>query len=222
MADRFQPPVSASEKAGADLQADSADDDFEFSSPYESSEYLGTTTDFVVTNGHNWGSGTHYAQVYDGEAGDYIIEAEWSATDIPGPGGQMDSGEVLDMHEAYLEAGTAYELRFEGPEDPDLLVYLFNPTRDSGSRADYDIMKSVTPVNGGDLYFQVSQAGYWGIAVINEEGLSIDYGIGIETIANSRNPTEADITVTVWLHLDEDGNRDAYEPGIGLERWQIR
>ena len=161
------------------------DDNSVITTPYAYSNYSGTTRDFTVTNGHNWGSVEHYAQAYYGSSSNYVIEAEWLAVDLSLISGYADAiggGEVIQMYEAYLTAGRHYQLSIDVTSgNADLAVYAFRPNRNNGSRLEYDWRANVNG-SGGDEYlcFTANLTGYYGIAVVNENAGASDYTIAIK------------------------------------------
>jgi hypothetical protein len=161
--------------------ADTAD----FSTVYESSTLDGTSRDFIVANGHNLGDAIHYAQVYNGAAADYTIEAEWEAVDltlITPYADTMDSAEVIQMYEIYLKAGQDYAITADiSSGSGDLALFVFSPSRDSGSRANFDWSADLAGAGGDEtLSFTADSSGYYGIAVINENGQAAGYEVLIE------------------------------------------
>ncbi len=161
-----------------------ADNNSDFSSPYASSAYGGTTRDFVVTNGHSWGSMTHYAQVYYGSSSNYTIEAEWSIPDLSVGAGNSDSissGEVHQMYEVPLANGQEYQLTLDITSgSADLAVYVFKSTRSSGRRGDYDWQANSSGAGGDEsLTFTADSTGDYGIAVINENASSASYTLTV-------------------------------------------
>ncbi|MHC4365028.1 MAG: S8 family serine peptidase [Planctomycetota bacterium] len=162
------------------------DNDPNLSSPYQSSTYTGTTRDFVVTNGHNWGNVTHYAQVYFSPASSYTIEAQWDAYDLSvsstGYSDDIGSGEVIQMYEVPLTTGNTYDVTVDiTSNNADLAVYVFEPTRNSGRRIDFDWMANGAGAGGDEqLSFDANTTGDYGIAVINENAKSANYTIKVE------------------------------------------
>lgn len=161
-----------------------ADDNSVLTTPYAYSTYSGTTRDFTVTNGHNWGSVEHYARVYYGSSSNYVIEAEWEAYDlslITLTSDSIDSGQVIQMYEVLLTAGRHYQLSLDVISgNADLAVYAFRPNRNNGSRLEYDWRANVNG-SGGDEYlcFTANLSGFYGIAVVNENAGDSDYTIAI-------------------------------------------
>jgi len=161
-----------------------ADDNSDFSSPYASSTYGGTIRDFVVTNGHSWGSTTHYAQVYYGSASNYTIEAQWDIPDLSVGSGyseSMSSGEVIEMYEVPLTSGQTYQLNLDITSGSgDLAVFVFKPSRNSGSRDNVDWSMNNSGAGGDEtLTFTADVTGDYGIAVINENASSANYTISV-------------------------------------------
>jgi hypothetical protein len=163
-----------------------ADDNPDFGSPYRDSTYSGTARDFVVTDGRDWGSVTHYAQVYYGSSSNYTIEAEWESYDLSVGNRYSTSftgNEIIEMHEINLTQGQNYNLTVDVSfGSGDVAVFVFKPTRNSGSRDSFD-WKADQTGSGGDeaLSFTADTSGYYGIAVLNENGQSASYTIGIDT-----------------------------------------
>ena len=189
------------------------DDNSDFGSPYEDSTYAGTVRDFVVSNGHNWGSVTHYAQVYYGSSSNYTIEAEWEAQDLSASSSRSDniaSGEIIQMYEIYLNPGSDYDLTVDiSSGNADVSIYVFKPSRNSGGRPDSDWMADKRGAGGDeDLTFTPATSGYYGIAVINDNASSANYTITVQEATEaleddqpgSRSETPADYTFQVQGH----------------------
>jgi len=160
----------------------SAADTPDFSSIYASSELGGTSRDFIIANGHDWGDTVHYAQVYNGSAGDYTVETEWEAIDltlINAYPDTMNSAEVIQMYEIYLKAGQDYDITANISSGAgDVALFVFSPSRNAGSRADVDWSANLTGAGGDEtLSFTAPNNGYYGIVVINENGQSASYDI---------------------------------------------
>ncbi|MDH4241927.1 MAG: hypothetical protein OEW48_20390, partial [Phycisphaerae bacterium] len=123
-------------------------------------------------------------RVYYGSPSNYVIEAEWEAYDLSlvSPTlDSIDSGQVIQIYEAYLTAGNHYQLSIDvtsGNADP--AVYAFRPNRNKGSRLEYDWRANVNGP-GGDEYlcFTANLSGYYGIAVVNENAGTSDYTISV-------------------------------------------
>ncbi|MHC4693628.1 MAG: S8 family serine peptidase [Planctomycetota bacterium] len=162
----------------------SVDNNSVLTTPYASSTFSGTTRDFTVTNGHNWGNVEHYAQVYYGSPSNYVIEAEWQAFDLSlvSPTlDSIDSGQVIQIYDVFLTAGRHYQLSVDVTSgNADLAVYAFRPNRMGGSRLEYDWRVNVNG-SGGDEYlcFTANLSGTYGIAVINENAGSSNYTISV-------------------------------------------
>ncbi|MHC4084316.1 MAG: S8 family serine peptidase [Planctomycetota bacterium] len=211
--------------------------------PYASSTYIGTTRDFTVTNGHNWGSVEHYARVYYGSPSSYVIEAEWEAFDIVVNNSYLDaigSGEVIQIYEGYLTGGRHYQLTMDITSgDADVAVYMYKPTRAQGSRWEYDKMANVQGP-GGDEYlcFTADTTGYYGFAVINENAGASDYTIAVRTACTRdifadgiNNLKDLALILLRWLEgcrgpdwcgcadLDQSGKIDNGDVRIVAEEW---
>ncbi len=167
-----------------------ADDNSDFSSPYASSTYGSTVRDFVVTNGHSWGSTMHYARVYYGSSSNYTIEAEWNIPDLSVGSGyseSMGSGEVIEMYEIPLTSGQTYQLNLDITSGSgDLAVFIFKPSRSSGSRSGADWSANSSGAAGDEsITFTADSTGAYGIAVINENANLANYTLTINLIPSA-------------------------------------
>ncbi|MBN2505616.1 MAG: hypothetical protein JXQ71_02870 [Verrucomicrobia bacterium] len=159
-----------------------ADDDVDCTSPYQTSFFGGTARDFVVVNGHAYGDTTHYAEVYNGAPSDYTIEAQWEANDLTlGTGDPefISADEVHEMYEIYLTAGQEVDVTLANLSGTaDLALYVFRAARTSGRRGSYDELVNATGAGGDEsLSFVADTSGYFGIAVINENGQSGNFNL---------------------------------------------
>ena len=209
------------------------DDDPAIGSPYVSSSYTGTTRDFVLSNGHQWGSATHYAQVYYGTSSNYTIEAEWSIYDLlvgtPSSGTSMSSGEVFDLFEVPMTVGSAYDISLDITSgSADLAFYVCQASRFYGSRSSNEgsansngagLDESLTLVAGGTT-------GSFAIAVLNENAGTSDYTLLVEindppeiqdALLSPPFPRSYDDLVVTYTYYDEEGDAQADE-AIGWYR----
>lgn len=174
------------------------DENSDFSSVYEWSNIPGTVRDFVVVNGHIWGNATHYAQVYQGSASPYTIEAEWEAVDLTLNSGlpeSFDGGEVIQLYEASLTAGETYSLVIDITGGTgDLNVFVFSSGKANGGREDSDwSAQTVNPGGDESIQFTPVSTGDHCIIVVNENAESANYTIQISLqypLTTSSNPTE--------------------------------
>jgi hypothetical protein len=150
------------------------DNDCDFSSPYQSSAETGTTRDFVMINGHIWGDATHYAQVYYGSPSSYIIESSGGIS-LPIGGilysDSIGSNEIFKIYTISARAGKEYRLDlYMTPDgDADLAVFVFKPSRSSGTRFYNDGYSDNKGYHKDErVYFCAQTDGVYGIAVINE------------------------------------------------------
>ncbi len=164
------------------LKAD--DNDFRFKNVYRSSTYSGTTRDFIVTDGHDYGYSTLYAKTYYGSDSSYTIEAEWEAYDLKDGKSHSDSigsGEVIQMYEANLVAGNTYKVSLDITSGTaDLAMFGYEASRSSGSRANRDWVASAAG-SGGDenVIFTAQSTGPHGIAVVNDNANAANYIISV-------------------------------------------
>jgi serine protease AprX len=165
-----------------------ADDNSDLLSPYQNSTYVGTTRDFVVTNGHepSWAAPTiHYAQVHYGTASSYTIEVEWDIPDLIVGSAWADTmpvNHVFQMYEVYLIGGHTYQVNAAiASGTTDLAIYIFKPSRAHGRRADNDWnVNAGGPGVDESLTIDADTTGFYGIALINENANSSDYTITVE------------------------------------------
>ena len=164
------------------LKAD--DDDFRFYNIYQYSSYVGTTRDFIVSDGHDFGNATLYTETYYGSDSLYTIEAEWLAQDLtlgtPYPD-SIGSGEIIQMYEANLVAGREYKVKLDVTSgSADIAMFGYEANRSSGNRYNRD-WKAADSGSGGDESetFIAKSSGFHGIAVINENAQAGDYIITI-------------------------------------------
>ena len=162
-----------------------ADEDRNFSAPYQSSASGGTVRDFVVYNGHQLAASTkHYAQVYYGSASSYTVEAQWEAADLTygvSQAGSVAANEVHEMYEVYLSAGQEAVLTLNVTSGTgDLSAFVFKPTRTSGKRTAYDWTVNAAGAGGDEsLSFTADTSGYYGVALINENGAAASYTVQV-------------------------------------------
>jgi len=166
-----------------------ADDNSDFSSPYQDSTYVGSTRDFVVANGHQWGSATHYARVHYGSSSNYTIEGEWDIPDIFAGGsvaGHFNSTygpvEVLDLYESYLTAGENYTIVVDITSgSTDVALFLFKPSRISGRRSSHDGKANANGAGGDEsMTFTATETGDYGILLVNENGSESAYSVRVQ------------------------------------------
>jgi len=161
------------------------DDNEDFSSPYASSTYAGTTRDFIAVNGQNWGNATHYARVFYGSPSNYVIEAEWDANDqtIGNPhADSMGLGEVIQVYEVALSAGSEYKVTVDiSSGSADLALFLFRADRSYGTRDDADWDANALGPGGDErLAFSAPVSGRYGVVVVNENNGSANFTLRIE------------------------------------------
>jgi subtilisin family serine protease len=163
-----------------------ADTDPAFPAPYSYSTFSGTVRDFIVVNGHNAGSGTHYAQVYYGAPSTYTIEGEWDIPDLALDSGyptSIGSSEVLNAYEALLPAGHQFQCAVDvSSGTADLGVYLFKPSQTYGSRGSATWRANSAGAGGSEaVVFTTDTTAEYGIVVVNENGGSANYTITVRT-----------------------------------------
>ena len=161
-----------------------ADDDFRFDTPYQYSTYTGTTRDFIVANGHRYGSVTHYAQIPSGGITPYSIEAEWEAYDLALNNvytGSMSVSEVIDMYEVRLNGGQQYVAVLNNYlGSADLSMTGFDGSRWNGRRADREWLANSSGAGGSESHaFTALSTDYYAIAVINENAGRSDYSVQV-------------------------------------------
>ncbi|MBI2843029.1 MAG: hypothetical protein HYX78_06475 [Armatimonadetes bacterium] len=162
-----------------------ADNNYDFSSPYTYSNAGSQTRDFIVVNGHTWGSGTHYARVYYGNPTAYWIEGEWNINDLvdgaPHTGANFYGLETLDTYEVYLYPGQKHTVIVDADGDTaDAAVFVYPPNVAQGSRATASWVANATgPGEDESMVFTPSVEGFHGIVVTNENGGASSYTIGV-------------------------------------------
>lgn len=157
-------------------------------SPYQVSSGGAGVRDFIVTNGHLYGTGTHYARVQSGDSGLYWIESQVSF-DL-GVGGSTAqtfvANEVADIFETSVISGRHYRVSVDvtsGTVDPSIWVYRVDRT--DGDRFNFNY-RSITGGPGVDESVEVpcvggSGTGFLAVAVINENGAIGNYTYRIVT-----------------------------------------
>lgn len=164
------------------------DDNSDLLSPYQNSTHVGSTRDFVVTNGHDlsWAAPTvHYAQVHWSTASNYTIEVEWDVPDLFVGSAWPDTmplTHVFQMYEVYLVSGQTYQVNADIISGTtDLAMFIFKPSRAHGRRADNDWnINAGGPGVDESLTIYADTTGFYGIALINENANSSDYTITVE------------------------------------------
>ncbi|MEI6915347.1 MAG: right-handed parallel beta-helix repeat-containing protein, partial [Armatimonadota bacterium] len=151
---------------------------------YASSAYGGSTRDFIVANGQSFGDAAHYAQVYYGDMGSHLIEADWNSTIVVAGGsvsGAVTAGEVVDVYQSSLLSGKTYQFNVHVTSGtPDLSVFVFKPSNSSGSRftADWGSQSGGAGVDE-QLYAITAESGTYGIIVVNEDTTPGSYTVSI-------------------------------------------
>ena len=181
-----------------DLQAD---EDRLFSAPYQSSTLSGTVRDFIVVNGHQLSANArNYARVYYGSASSYTIQAQWEATDMTfGGASASDSfaaNEVSHLYEVYLSAGQEADVAVNvASGTADLSIFVFKPTRASGKRTAYDWATNAAGAGGSEsLLLRADTSGYYGIALLNENGGTANYTLRVAPPPPLAAPTGLAVT----------------------------
>jgi len=169
------------------------DNDFRFKNVYQNSSYLGTTRDFIVSDGRDFGNATLYAETYYGSDSSYTIEAEWLAHDLVDGTPYSDSigsGEVIQMYEANLVSGNKYKVSLDITSGTaDLAMFGYEASRSSGSRGSRDwIANSSGPGGDESITFTATSSGYFGIAVINDNAQAANYTISISHWVHVTSP----------------------------------
>jgi len=167
------------------LKAD--DDDFRFDNIYQSSTYGGTTRDFIMSNGRDFGKATLYAQTYYGKDSPYTIEAEWEAYDLvvgKPVSDSIGSGEVIQVYEVNLTKGDLYKASVDITRGSvDIAMFGYEADRSSGDRGNRNWTANDYSAGGDESEtFIAGSSGYHGIAVINENAQSGNYDILVELI----------------------------------------
>jgi V8-like Glu-specific endopeptidase len=153
---------------------------------YAHSKSTGTARDFVVVNGHTLeGDTTFSAGVRDAVGGIFTVEATWNIPDLTVGtvvSDSIDATEVHQMYEVKLASGKTYDLNLEIKSGGvDLSIFVFKPTRRTGSRLDCDwVADKVGAYGGARLSLRADSSGFYGIAVINENAKSGEYTIGVK------------------------------------------
>ncbi|MCE5197954.1 MAG: choice-of-anchor Q domain-containing protein [Armatimonadota bacterium] len=187
----------------------SADTDVWMNPAYATSASTGTLRDFIVANGTSYGAATHYAQVSTGSTGSYSIEADWSAKSISSgipESGSMSASEVVDVYQASLAADTSYRITVHVTSGtPDLSLFVFKPSKKNGSRSTAD-WSSASGSAGTDemLYAVTTQAGTYGIIVVNEGATAGTYNLSITEMS----------PVTIFGHVGNFAGSNLYRTTI--------
>lgn len=190
-----------------------ADNNRQLTSPYAFSSQGSTTRDFVVYNGHTLAANAlHYAQVYFGSASLYSIEAEWEAND-PSLGvafaDSLSGNEVLDVFEAYLYAGTSYDVTVNVTSgNPDVSVHVYTPSLTSGSRSTATWANNTGGAGADEAFsFRAVTTGYHAFIVVNNNSGSGNYSFLIDespplaapTGVSASDGTRSDAIAVSWL-----------------------
>lgn len=160
------------------------DDNRAIGSPLKSSTLGGTARDFVVFNGSAYpGVGTLYAQAYYGATGDYTVEAEWDNADLAlgaSGGYTASSGEVFDLCETTLAAGSSYEVVVDVASGaPDLSVHVFRPSQWVAARSEASRSANAAGAGGDETIaaFVAPESGSYAILVVNENAGSGTFSV---------------------------------------------
>ena len=157
-------------------------------SPYAVSAMSGVTPDFVVANGHSLGAGAHYAEVYKGGETPYAIEAATASSTIALENwvtrANTNKAEVLDKLEAAVTAGRTYEVTLDGSADSaDFMLFVFDPSRQSGTRTDFDAGCNNHGRYGTEtLTYTPAASGYMCVLAINLTGDTGTYKVRVRDI----------------------------------------
>ncbi len=163
-----------------------ADDDLCITSPYQLSIFIGTTRDFVVTNGHSYGSTTHYALVTYGSSSPYTIELDQAFDLLVGSphSDSISAFEAIETYEVNLTAGVDY--RFTATVDAgaiDFALFAYRPDRSDGDRGNADFSANASGPGGDEvLEFTAPVDGYYYFVLTNENHNAANYTVLIEEI----------------------------------------
>jgi serine protease AprX len=157
-------------------------------SPYQASTYGGTTRDFVVADGRDYGNSTHYAMISYGSGGTpYTIEAD-QAFDV-GVGGStgfgFTAGEVVETFEIPLQAGTTYRVGVDMVSGAtDIALFGFEAARTDGDRGNPTFSADSFGAGGGEARtFTAGSSGLAGVVVINDNASSGESRFFLETFS---------------------------------------
>ncbi len=143
------------------------------------------TTDFVVLNGHLLGSGAHAAKIYGPAAGSYLVECETYVPDLTVGTTYsqyaFEANDRADMYEVNLQGGTCYRIRVES-QSTDTVLYLFSPRKKSATSLDCHAFSDRGGVGVYEqIEFNAMDAGFYGILVVDQEGMGGGYDISVRT-----------------------------------------
>lgn len=143
-------------------------------------------TDFVVTDFHHVAPATWYAKPYQYAAAPLVEpRVEWSSAvavvpnELSGAGHATAAGDVLQCHEARLEAGVTYTFLFERAGAADLHLLVF---RNPGSGAYWAGRSSAIlniPANGGPVTYTPPATDDYALVVVNDNGVADTYELAI-------------------------------------------
>ena len=196
---RYSFSVYSSDWAGVAIRPATEDHDLKVDtnvglpSPYETSTISGVTPDFVVANGHRFGNGTHYAEVSYGDPTPYVIEAENNIVDLvleSWSARSLRTNDVMDLMEIPVLAGHTYEVSADVTSGtPDLMLFVFDPSRTSGSRLDYDGMSNTTGAGGDEtLTYAAATSGDLAVLVIKANGVAGNYNLRVRDVSPLASP----------------------------------
>ncbi len=144
------------------------------------SSYGGSVTDFVVADYNHNPFGTRYVEV-NRYAGSGNAELEWNASNgvlpLNGPYVTLPFGTGVYVYDVWLEAGVEYGFTIDCTGSADLHMYLFrNATTGACWKARID---AEFDINQGTVYYAAPATDYYGLVVVNHNGLSGDAHIRV-------------------------------------------
>ncbi|MCX6924917.1 MAG: hypothetical protein NT154_17145 [Verrucomicrobia bacterium] len=202
---RYSFPVNSYSWAAVGMRPGSEDHDLRadthvgLPSPYAVSDLPGITPEIVVANGHNLGSATHYAEVYFGDETPYTIEAENNADGLnleTWHSRSLRTNDVIDLTQATVTSGHIYEVTADVTSgSPDLMLFVFGPGRNVGSRSSYDRFSNTAGAGGTEaLTYTTTASGSLGILVVNRTSVAGVYNLRVRDISPIASPTSVSAT----------------------------
>lgn len=141
--------------------------------------------DFIILNGNKVDSGSYFAQVFGGSAGDYVIEAQSTTTNLSVGSTKSDSfseNEIIQVYKTALSRGEPYTIELTIDSGVGcLLIYVISPDQLSGSP--FNFQDGFWDCAGDELVarksFDAPISGYYGIVIVKYSGAAFDYRLSV-------------------------------------------